>query len=154
MSQVADMRSPKEIAESHPFLEWFGRMAVKGVAAHKRDVVLDRALSGRFVLGIEDDGELTLGIQTEDAPHLLSIPWERASMIRNFRGSDWLVLVHAEDDADKSIRLFIPMASIVADRFKGFPGTVLRIRRSRYKNGISEVAKEPQAEMPLKLKGF
>jgi len=152
MPQVVDNRSSAEISESHPFLEWFGRMAGLGVSIYKRDIVLDRSLSGRFVVGLEEDGEMTLGIQDEDVRHLLSIRWTKGAMLRNFKGGDWLVLT--SDDEAESIRFFIPMASSIADRFSGYDGTTLRIRRTRMKDGVPEAAKKPQAEVPLTLHGF
>lgn len=154
MAQVLDERSAEEIAASHPLLEWYGRMADRGVSVHGFDIVLDPSLSGRFAIGVEDDGALTLGVLVEDAPHILSVRWSKADMVRRFKGRDWLVLTGRAGDAEAEIRFFIPMADVVSRLFEGHPTERLRIRRMRMLNGKPAVAKGAQGEIALSMKGY
>lgn len=153
MTQVLDGRSAEEISQSHPLLEWYGRMAARGVSVHGHDIVLDPSLSARFAVGVEDDGMLMLGVMVEDAPHLLSVKWDKANMVRQFKGHDWIVL-NGSVGSDAPLRFFIPMADVVSTRFEGYDASKLRIRRMRMLKGKPVAAKEPQAELDLVMKGY
>jgi hypothetical protein len=168
MGHTIDNRSGAEIAASHPLLEWYGRMFPWGVEVAEStpgsgdwDILLSTLLSARFAIGIEADGQPVLGMLQSDVPHLLSVEWTSSALLRKFRGRGWLALSCADAGTDLGarpfrLRLFIPMAGDLVDRFADFPAKALRIRAMKLSKGGRLVVANgaPRADIVFSLKGF
>lgn len=125
---VQDDRSPEDILEAHPLLQWIAWMrklgsewAVEPNNREPRDLLLSPSCSARFCLSMEDEDVLAMTAQAEDLRALLSVTWEMAAFRRGVKGRDYIILscpdvgeavVDARPDANRvKLRLFVNLSA-------------------------------------------
>ena len=160
MNAILNASEAEAIAASHPLLDWYGKLHQWGARFSGRDLILSPMIAARFAIGCEEDGVIVLGIQEADLPALMSVKWSSSAVIRNHLDRDWLAL--SSDDAgvnegDKpfKLRLFFPIAMVMADQFADYDRDDIRLRAMRVIKGTAKVATgDPRATIRFAKKGF
>lgn len=144
----------------HPFLRWFAaHVRMNAGTFYKGEFFVTPLASRQFALGIDDTGRTVLGIM-EHTVEAFEAPvvWESASLVRNVRGSDWVVLkagAFTEADEASPGRLWLPVSSGLLNGWANLEdGERMGLSPMRRINGtLTLVDSEPFCEIPLTLNG-
>lgn len=141
------------------FLRWFvSFQKLQGAHFQKGEFLMTPLASRRFAIGIDDDGRTILGALPGEVEMLdfIGPGWKSASMVRNVRGNDWLVLSASsfgESASEMPFRLWLPVQRGLLDGWQGEEGGVLHIRPMLIVDGqpVLEAASSLERVKPLNL---
>lgn len=152
-------RDPLEIAESHPFLKWYGQFHAMGVKYRKGDIMVSPLVADRFSIGVEEDGAIVIGVHVDDVAAITSIPWTSAALIQQRWGGNWIALAVKnfaafESGTPTNLYFYLPIASMFAETLaeNNLEGRKLRLRAMRAHRGKMVLAKVARLEVPMTTK--